>query len=60
MQKLVYKNCNMWACWLSPQWTDMGIPRSEPGEPYRIKQEHCLHCGNCYEVCPVRAVGKRK
>ena len=31
----------------------------EPGEPYRIKQEHCLHCGNCYEVCPVKAVEKR-
>lgn len=32
----------------------------EPGEPYRIKQEHCLHCGNCYEVCPAKAVGKRE
>ncbi|MDE6687338.1 MAG: 4Fe-4S binding protein [Lachnospiraceae bacterium] len=24
-----------------------------------VKQEHCLHCGNCYEVCPVKAVEKR-
>ena len=28
----------------------------EPGQPYRIQQEHCLHCGNCFEQCPVSAV----
>lgn len=28
----------------------------EAGAPYRIQQEHCLHCGNCYTVCPVHAV----
>ncbi|MCM1543376.1 MAG: 4Fe-4S binding protein [Blautia sp.] len=26
---------------------------------YRILQEHCLHCGNCVQVCPVGAVKKR-
>lgn len=28
----------------------------EPGAPYRIQQEHCLHCGNCRAICPVGAV----
>ena len=28
-------------------------------KPYQIQQEHCLHCGNCYENCPVKAVQKR-
>ena len=28
----------------------------EYGNPYKIQQEHCLHCGNCHEVCPVKAV----
>lgn len=28
----------------------------EPGEPFRIMQEHCLHCGSCLEHCPVQAV----
>ncbi|MCI8329631.1 MAG: 4Fe-4S binding protein [Oscillibacter sp.] len=27
--------------------------------PYRIQQEHCLHCGNCQVVCPVQAAEKR-
>ena len=27
--------------------------------PFRIEQEHCLHCGNCMKVCPVGAVIKR-
>jgi len=22
------------------------------GSPYVIKQNHCLHCGNCYNICP--------
>ena len=24
--------------------------------PAAIQQEHCLHCGNCMDVCPVKAV----
>ena len=31
----------------------------EPGNPHRIQQNHCLHCGNCFAVCPVKAVEKR-
>ena len=27
--------------------------------PYVIEQEHCLHCGNCMETCPVGAVERR-
>ena len=23
---------------------------------YQIQQEHCLHCGLCYEKCPVQAI----
>ena len=26
------------------------------GMPYRINEVHCLHCGLCYENCPVGAV----
>ncbi|HIS68253.1 MAG TPA: 4Fe-4S binding protein [Candidatus Gallacutalibacter stercoravium] len=29
------------------------------GQPFQIQQEHCLHCGNCYEKCPVKAVERR-
>lgn len=29
-------------------------------KPVAIYQSNCLHCGNCYEVCPVGAVEKRK
>ena len=29
-----------------------------PGKPYRIQEEHCLHCGNCQERCTVNAVKK--
>lgn len=29
------------------------------GRPFRIQQEHCLHCGNCYEVCLARAIVRR-
>ena len=28
-------------------------------KPPVIQQEHCLHCGNCMEVCPFGAVEKR-
>ena len=31
----------------------------EPGTPYCLQQNHCLHGGNCYEVCPAQAVAKR-
>ncbi|MCI9534802.1 MAG: 4Fe-4S binding protein [Lachnospiraceae bacterium] len=23
------------------------------------KQEHCLHCGKCKEICPLQAVERR-
>lgn len=26
------------------------------GKPKQIEQNHCLHCGNCMNVCPVNAV----
>lgn len=29
------------------------------GSPYFINQEFCLHCGLCYEICPVEAIVKR-
>lgn len=25
----------------------------------KIQQEHCLHCGHCYEHCPANAIEKR-
>lgn len=28
-------------------------------KPVVINQEHCLRCGNCFEICPARAVVKR-
>ena len=28
-------------------------------KPLVIRQEHCLHCGNCIEACPFGAVEKR-
>ena len=27
--------------------------------PFVIRQEHCLHCGNCMEACPFEAVEQR-
>lgn len=27
--------------------------------PAVIRQQNCLHCGNCQEICPVKAVVKR-
>ncbi|WP_338123572.1 4Fe-4S binding protein [Sharpea azabuensis] len=30
------------------------------GKTYEIIQEHCLHCGLCYENCPVKAIQRRK
>ena len=28
-------------------------------KPAAIEQEHCLRCGNSFEVCPARAVERR-
>lgn len=28
----------------------------EKGAPYKIQQNHCLHCGICFELCPVKAI----
>ena len=28
----------------------------EESAPYRIQQNHYLHCGNCYENCPAHAI----
>lgn len=28
-------------------------------EPAAIRQENCLHCGSCFEICPIGAVVKR-
>ena len=28
--------------------------------PVRILQKHCLHCGNCLEICPAGAVERRQ
>lgn len=28
-------------------------------KPVVIHQNNCLHCGNCYEICPARAIEKR-
>lgn len=28
-------------------------------KPVVIDQAHCLHCGNCYEICQKRAIEKR-
>ena len=28
-------------------------------KPVVINQNHCLHCGNCFEICPMRAIVKR-
>lgn len=30
------------------------------GRPHQIMQEHCLHCGNCFEKYPVGAVKRRE
>ena len=27
-----------------------------PGKPYAIQPQHRLHCGNCFEHCPVQAL----
>lgn len=27
---------------------------------YEIMQEHCLHCGSCYERCPVQVMRRRE
>lgn len=28
-------------------------------KPVVINQNHCLYCGNCFEICPMRAIVKR-
>ncbi|MDO4278016.1 MAG: 4Fe-4S binding protein [Lachnoclostridium edouardi] len=28
----------------------------KPESSYYITQENCLHCGNCFEHCPVKAI----
>lgn len=28
-------------------------------KPAVIRQKNCLHCGNCFEICPARAIMKR-
>lgn len=28
-------------------------------KPVVINQNHCLHCGNCFEICPMQAIVKR-
>ncbi len=28
----------------------------EEGEPFRILENHCLQCGNCFENCPAGAI----
>ena len=28
-------------------------------KPAVIQQKNCLHCGNCFEICPARAIMKR-
>lgn len=28
----------------------------EDGSPFRIQENHCLQCGNCFENCPVEAI----
>ncbi|MGM9658536.1 MAG: 4Fe-4S binding protein [Eubacteriales bacterium] len=44
--KLCYSKC--------PQkCIDIGV------KPVVINQSHCLHCGNCFEICPMRAIVKR-
>lgn len=29
------------------------------GKPVVIRQEHCLRCGNCFEICPAGAIERR-
>lgn len=29
-------------------------------KPVIIHQSNCLHCGNCFEICPVQAIGKKE
>ena len=28
-------------------------------KPVVIQQAHCLHCGNCFEICPAGAIERR-
>ncbi|MGN1403953.1 MAG: 4Fe-4S binding protein [Ruminococcus sp.] len=44
---------------------DAGLPVTatmdmmDADKPVVIQQQNCLHCGNCFEICPARAIGKR-
>lgn len=31
------------------------IDKGEP-QPYTIRQNNCLHCGDCFENCPAGAI----
>ena len=35
------------------------LPPKISAKPAVIDQIHCLRCGNCYEICPARAVIKK-
>ena len=35
------------------------LPPEISANPAVIDQIHCLRCGNCYEICPARAVIKK-
>lgn len=41
-------------------WTSRVCPVGciSPEVPRKIDAAHCLHCGNCLRICPVKAVEK--
>ena len=40
-----------------PRFPYPQILKTQKGNPFQIQQEHCLHCGNCFEHCPVHQTG---